>query len=397
MDLTGLEHNDIESIDDISDIQDIDDITDIEDIDDISDIEDIDDIVGDNRDNRVDNAVGPIGRYICDAQNPYELYDEYEFKSRYRFDKDTVLYGILPKIHDGLAKVNHHGLPIPPELQLLVCLRYYATASFQQPLGDMMQISQPTVSRIIFHVSCLLASLILDYIRAPRDPEACKENHQLFNDLGKRNGGIGLPGIDGAIDCTHVRLALSKFQNIDEIFRNQRGYFSLNVQAVVGPRMEFLDIVPEWPGSAHDSRIFQNSAIYMRYLERRSYGMLVGDKGYPCLPFLMTPIANPQTDEELTYNDIQSRTRLVIERTFGVWKRRFPCLSRGLSTKLVCCTTIVVACAVLHNMSLIFKDELPEFDEISENDEEVPLPLLINVRNADGFAAREALIARLFD
>lgn len=91
------------------------------------------------------------------------------------------------------------------------------------------------------------------------------------------------------------------------------------------------------------------------------------------------------------------RTRLIVERTFGVWKQRFPCLSRGLSTKLVCCTTIVVACAVLHNMSLIFKDELPEFDEIFENDEEVPLPLLLNVRNLDGFAAREALIAQLFD
>lgn len=93
-----------------------------------------------------------------------------------------------------------------------------------------MQISQPTVSRIIFHVSCLLASLILDYIRVPRDTEACKENHRLFNDLGKRNGGIGLRGIDGAIDCTHIRLAPSKFQNIGEIFRNRKGYFSLNVQ-----------------------------------------------------------------------------------------------------------------------------------------------------------------------
>lgn len=48
-------------------------------------------------------------------------------------------------------------------------------------------------------------------------------------------------------------------------------------------------------------------------------------------------------------------------------------------------------------MSLIFKDELPEFDDIFKNDEEVPLPLLLNVRNLDGFAAREALIAQLFD
>lgn len=37
------------------------------------------------------------------------------------------------------------------------------------------------------------------------------------------------------------------------------------MQTVVGPRMEFLDIVPEWPGSAHDSRIFRTSLLYIRY------------------------------------------------------------------------------------------------------------------------------------
>jgi len=71
------------------------------------------------------------------------------------------------------------------------------------------------------------------------------------------------------------------------------------VQAVVGPRTEFLDIVPEWPGSQHDSRIFQNSRIYMRYVQRQLSGTLVGDAGYPCLPFLLTPIQNPQTEEEI--------------------------------------------------------------------------------------------------
>lgn len=72
------------------------------------------------------------------------------------------------------------------------------------------------------------------------------------------------------------------------------------MQTVVGPRMEFLDIVPEYPGSQHDSRIFQNSRLYMRYMKGRLNGTLVGDSGYPVLPFLLTPIGNPQTDEELT-------------------------------------------------------------------------------------------------
>lgn len=64
--------------------------------------------------------------------------------------------------------------------------------------------------------------------------------------------------------------------------------------------MEFLDIVPEYPGSQHDSRIFQNSRIYMRYVQGELTGKLVGDAGYPALPFLLTPVGNPLTDEEQT-------------------------------------------------------------------------------------------------
>lgn len=62
--------------------------------------------------------------------------------------------------------------------------------------------------------------------------------------------------------------------------------------------MEFLDLVPEWPGSQHDSRILQNSRVFMRYQQRELTGMMVGDSGYPSLTFLLTPFRNPQNEEE---------------------------------------------------------------------------------------------------
>jgi len=48
-----------------------------------------------------------------------------------RFSKNLVMIGILPLVEEGLAKINNRGLPIPPILQLLICLRFYSTASFQ--------------------------------------------------------------------------------------------------------------------------------------------------------------------------------------------------------------------------------------------------------------------------
>lgn len=70
-------------------------------------------------------------RYIRDKENPFEYFNEQEFKKRFRFSKDSVIHGILPLVEEGLAKINNRGLPISPVFQLLICLRFYATASFQ--------------------------------------------------------------------------------------------------------------------------------------------------------------------------------------------------------------------------------------------------------------------------
>lgn len=96
-----------------------------------------------------------------------------------------------------------------------------------------------------------------------------------------------------------------------------------------------------------------------------------------------------------SYNNIHGRTRRIVERTFGIWKRRFPCLSKGLTTKLLTSTTIVVACAVLHNLSLILNDKLEEEEEEENINDEVPVPQP-HWQPGDGFVMRNALIERLF-
>ena len=41
-----------------------------------------------------------------------------------------------------------------------------------------------------------------------------------------------------------------------ELFRNRKGFFSLNVQAVSGPNLEIQNIVVRWPGSVHDCIVY---------------------------------------------------------------------------------------------------------------------------------------------
>lgn len=52
--------------------------------------------------------------------------------------------------------------------------------------------------------------------------------------------------------------------------------------------------------------------------------MLLGDSGYPLLPFLMTPfIGNNLTLNQIIYNDIVVSARSLVERTIGLLKGRF--------------------------------------------------------------------------
>ncbi|KAJ8911502.1 hypothetical protein NQ315_014427 [Exocentrus adspersus] len=97
-------------------------------------------------------------RYIRDFGNPIERYTADEFRKRYRFRKDTVrdVSLLLPIIFEDLIKLNNRGLPIPPLLQLLIALRFYATNSFQAVHEDMREFHQSSVCRLVKKVSPLL-------------------------------------------------------------------------------------------------------------------------------------------------------------------------------------------------------------------------------------------------
>jgi len=135
------------------------------------------------------------------------------------------------------------------------------------------------------------------------------------------------------------------------LYRNRKGYFSINVQVVVNAKLEIIDIA-RWLGSAHNSTIFDHSRIKTLF-EKGAFsdGLLLADSAYPNLPYIMTPFQNPATAAEHIYNEAQIRTRLRIERLFGIWKREFAVLSIGTRFRTVERTLpIIVAVTVLHNI-----------------------------------------------
>lgn len=133
-------------------------------------------------------------------------------------------------------------------------------------------------------------------------------------------------------------------------------------------KLKILDIVARWPGSCLDSTIFNNSRICARF-ESGEFGdkVIVGDGGYPCKSYLLTPLRTCSTAEQRLYNQAQIATRNPIERVFGVWKRRFPVLAMGLHLNLTTIQSVMVATAILHNICCLQNElEPPPLEDFIE-------------------------------
>lgn len=155
-----------------------------------------------------------------------------------------------------------------------------------------------------------------------------------------------------------------------EVFRNRKGFFSINVQTVCDPNLKILDIVARWPGSTHDSTIFNNSALRARFENGRvnDGSLLVADSGYQNRNYILTPLLQVNTPQENLYNESIIRTRNCVERSYGVWKRRFPILALGIRFGLEKTQCVIVATAVLHNICCINNEvNLPQLEEQIEN------------------------------
>ncbi|XP_063783118.1 putative nuclease HARBI1 [Pseudophryne corroboree] len=50
---------------------------------------------------------------------------------------------------------------------------------------------------------------------------------------------------------------------------------------------------------------------------------LLGDRGYPCIPWLMTPYSKPRPGQQSAFNYALTATRQLVQRTIGVLKGRF--------------------------------------------------------------------------
>ena len=184
-----------------------------------------------------------------------------------------------------------------------------------------------------------------------------RQTQENFYDL------CGLPAVVGAIDGTHI--SISKPQHVPaDYFYFKSGGYTLNCQAVVDSQKRFLDLYLGMPGSTNDSRMLRRSSLYHLAIHNNffneEHGMqgfspfLLGDSGYPLLPWLMVPHhgGGDLSLAKSLFNKKLRKGRCVVENAFGILKSTFWELLTKSDLHVAFLPDVILACAILHNMLL---------------------------------------------
>lgn len=308
-----------------------------------------------------------------------ECRDE-DYHNLYRFSRINVEW-LAEHFLEDTGETRGGALNSRQKMQIF--LRFLSDPGFQIGVGKDEGVHRTTVSKTVKFVLTKIIQKSHIWLRFPLNNmnEAQQEWSAKYQ----------FPCAFGAIDCTHIRITKPS-EHGDEYY-NRKGYFSINVQATCNAKEEFTSIDAQWPGSVHDSRILKNSAIYVQMNNMRHNNMvLLGDSGYGINRWLMKPYRNPETPEEIAFNTLFTKERVIIERCFGQLKRRFPILQYMVRVKLDRVASVIISCAVLHNISKYLNDPLPvdEEEEDVMNDEEEEY----NLENDDENVRRRGLQRR---
>ncbi|KAJ3658697.1 hypothetical protein Zmor_010422 [Zophobas morio] len=142
--------------------------------------------------------------------------DENNFRKRFRLSR-RCMPQVLQLIEDRLEFPFDTNNAVSPMNQLLICLRYYSTGGHLQAVVD-------------------FASTVKILLNLVKKNDVMQQRHQDFFEIAS------FPRVSGAIDYTHIKIQSPGGDDAD-IFRNRKGYFSINKQMVCNTDLRIINVV----------------------------------------------------------------------------------------------------------------------------------------------------------
>ena len=204
--------------------------------------------------------------------------------------------------------------PLTVEQCVAITLWILATTSEYHTVAHLFGVARCTVC-VVVHETCdaIVTKLMTTYSSFPT-------GEQLSAVVQGFKVKWGFPQCAVSIDDSHISVTPPAMNHTD--YYNRKGFYSMIVQAVVDHDCLFRNVCVGWLGSVHDARVFANSLLYHKVINKQLLQgdtvqiggrdiptLLVGDSAYPIQSWLMKPFAHSPTlsQEQKQFNYKLSR------------------------------------------------------------------------------------------
>ncbi|XP_036342426.1 protein ANTAGONIST OF LIKE HETEROCHROMATIN PROTEIN 1-like [Rhagoletis pomonella] len=235
-------------------------------------------------------------------------YTEAKFKMHFRISKELFLNLSAKFEESDIYKSLRVDKQLPGTTNMAVFLWFagHEACSFRD-LSNRFNISLSSVSRIVNRTTMFISSLSPEETRWPTEDKK-RESAFVFSRK------CGFAKAIGCIDGTHIVIDPPAEQKDDYIDR--KGNITLTMQAICNENKKFMNIFVGFPGSSHDSWVFQNSPIFQKLSSYCGDYYLLGDSAYPCTQYVITPYKDNGhlTPAQKNFNVKLSSGRVAIEQ-----------------------------------------------------------------------------------
>ncbi|CAL5426642.1 unnamed protein product [Camellia sinensis] len=252
--------------------------------------------------------------------------------------------------------------------QVAVALRRLSSGDSLISIADSFGTNHSTVSQVTWRFVEAMEESGLHHLQWPSTEQEMTNIKSKFEQIR------GLPNCCGAIDITHITMMLSSSEKANNVWLDRVKNHSMILQAIVDPDMRFRDIVSGWPGKMHDFDVLQNSTFFKLCEQRERLNgnkmklsegtelkeYIVGDLGFPLLPWLITPYQGKELPEsKADFNKRLFATRVVAQRALArlkeMWRIIQGVMWRPDKNRL---PRIILVCCILHNIVIDMEDEV---------------------------------------
>lgn len=276
-----------------------------------------------------------------------------------------------------LDPINDRGKPVSAHQQICMALHHFGSKNFIKTTAYAAGVGYTAAWHAINRVRDALVRIAPQHIRLPTDVEATLA-------AGRIERLYGLPGFAYAIDGMMVFFS-DKIKGVpvgrglpnQQNFFTRKMRFGINTMIIANDKKYIHAIDVEWHGAVHDARVWRLS-LARPLIEARPQFLLAGDSAYPISHVLITPF-DPRVTRidrrKARFNNKLSglRTRMS-ENVYADLKNRWQCL-KDLRCHYKNAKKTIIACVVLHNLSIDLEDACNFNDALPEHPQPPPRDL----------------------